>query len=676
MAEKPDPFDVAALEKSVNDSAMRVSTIWVTYLIFGLYLAVAAGNVTHRQLFLAEPIKLPALNIDLPLVGFFFLAPVLFVILHCYVLMQIVLLARTAAAYDEAIEHSVPDQADRSRVRQRLANTLFAQIFAGSPREREGTLGMLLRIMAWTTLAIAPVLVLLTFQVKFLPYQSELVTWTHRLLIAVDLAAVFLIWPAVLDARRDLTWRGLLRHRITLPLAVAVVVFSVAFVSFPGEPHATWTRYAASADDKDAWGWVECHLESVAAPVMPRNFDRLALAGEDVVDDDKLAKINAAARALGRKAYLSERSHNFQGRNLRCSSLVGAHLRHTDFGAADLSGANLLLAELQGATFHGTHMERAILHRARLQRTAFIGAKLRYAILAEAQLQGALVQGTQFQHANLYRAQFQGAALSKAGLQGAVLQEVNLQGALVVDAFLQGALLSNVDLRGALVIQARLQGADLMSVRLDAATIFRPQLQGTSFQDSRLALAAIHTPYLWRAGEADCTDAQVTEPQFEALVEVIEEPFKPAVQTPATPGAIEGFIAGVVKGLSDPRSTAVQEKLRKRLGVPQDRGESEKEGAREQVWRACAAKTQPAEEYDRRRLALLVELTCQAGQDQRYVAEQISEHWLGMNAGDGFVRSLARAFLGLDGRACPGAQGLDDSIKDKLRGLAEAEPAK
>ena len=51
MAEKPDPFDVAALEKSVNDSAMRVSTIWVTYLIFGLYLAVAAGNVTHRQLF-------------------------------------------------------------------------------------------------------------------------------------------------------------------------------------------------------------------------------------------------------------------------------------------------------------------------------------------------------------------------------------------------------------------------------------------------------------------------------------------------------------------------------------------------------------------------------------------------------------------------------------------------
>jgi hypothetical protein len=36
MTEKPDPFDVEALERAVNDSATRVSTIWVSYLIFEL----------------------------------------------------------------------------------------------------------------------------------------------------------------------------------------------------------------------------------------------------------------------------------------------------------------------------------------------------------------------------------------------------------------------------------------------------------------------------------------------------------------------------------------------------------------------------------------------------------------------------------------------------------------
>ena len=93
-----------ALEKSLNDSATRVSTIWISFLIFGLYLVIAAGTVTHRQLLLEDPVKLPVLNIDLPLVGFFFLAPILFVVFHAYVLLQVLLLGRTAAAYNEAVE--------------------------------------------------------------------------------------------------------------------------------------------------------------------------------------------------------------------------------------------------------------------------------------------------------------------------------------------------------------------------------------------------------------------------------------------------------------------------------------------------------------------------------------------------------------------------------------------
>jgi hypothetical protein len=94
MAQKPDPFDVEALERSLNDSATRVSTIWISFLIFALYLVVAAGSVTHRQLLLEDPIKLPALNVDLPLVGFFFLTPILLLVFHTYVLIQVLLLGR------------------------------------------------------------------------------------------------------------------------------------------------------------------------------------------------------------------------------------------------------------------------------------------------------------------------------------------------------------------------------------------------------------------------------------------------------------------------------------------------------------------------------------------------------------------------------------------------------
>ena len=53
------------------------------------------------------------------------------------------------------------------------------------------------------TLALAPIYVVLAFQFVFLPYHSHLVTWTHRLLLLVELTAAFLLWPLVLDARRD-----------------------------------------------------------------------------------------------------------------------------------------------------------------------------------------------------------------------------------------------------------------------------------------------------------------------------------------------------------------------------------------------------------------------------------------------------------------------------------------
>jgi hypothetical protein len=156
MPEKLDPFDLGALERSLNDSATRVSAIWVSFLVFSLYLLTAAATVEHRQLLLAEPVKLPVLNIELPLWGFFFLAPVLFVIFHAYVLLQVLLLARTGAAYNDAVkktqqQHNLTPEGEAS-LRQRLANTIFAQIFAGSSREREGWLGWLLKSMAWITL--------------------------------------------------------------------------------------------------------------------------------------------------------------------------------------------------------------------------------------------------------------------------------------------------------------------------------------------------------------------------------------------------------------------------------------------------------------------------------------------------------------------------------------------
>ena len=58
---------ISKLRSAVIDAAGVSFGLWVSYLFVLFYLLVAAGGVTHRDLFLENPVRLPFLNVDLPL---------------------------------------------------------------------------------------------------------------------------------------------------------------------------------------------------------------------------------------------------------------------------------------------------------------------------------------------------------------------------------------------------------------------------------------------------------------------------------------------------------------------------------------------------------------------------------------------------------------------------------
>ncbi len=91
----PTPFaakakDLGALREAVVDAASVGSGLWLSYLFVLFYFAIAAGAVTHRDLLLENPVKLPFLNVELPLKAFFVLGPLVFLIVHAYVLLHFV----------------------------------------------------------------------------------------------------------------------------------------------------------------------------------------------------------------------------------------------------------------------------------------------------------------------------------------------------------------------------------------------------------------------------------------------------------------------------------------------------------------------------------------------------------------------------------------------------------
>jgi uncharacterized protein YjbI with pentapeptide repeats len=685
MTDKPDPFDVEALGNAVNDSATRVSTIWISFLIFALYLLTAATTVTHRQLLLAEPLKLPVLNIDLPLWGFFFLAPILFVIFHVYVLLQVLLLAHTAAAYNATVAQMGFDAKESAALRQRLANTLFAQVFAGAPREREGWIGWMLRAMAWTTLAVAPILILVVFQFAFLPYHSHLATWAHRLLILLELVAAFVLWPLVLDSERDFDWSrisAMLKQAITLPprlfgpkdgrrdasillrqQAVSLTAFaSFAFVSlswatFPGEPHLNLFTGRLAA------GWpplsVECKNRWLQKKfsLIDLRFDRLVVPHVDAIDQEKLEKIKKATTEAGKGPYEGERTRILRDRDLNCADISDfADLRRVDLTGSSLQGASLDDAQLQGASL--------------------LAAQLQGASLDNARLQGALLSDAQLQGASLIDAQLQGASLDGALLQGASLDGALLQGASLNRAQLQGASLDNAQLQGADLSGARVQGASLIHAQLQGASLDGALLQGTDLRNSSMKFARVSSAYVWRARNADCQGARVRSHTPAPIVGFMDSAGRKSIN--AEPNEIAKFIAGSVADIPDGKS---KEAARPRMQAGLDPAKDDT-AAIEAVWSECERESS-SEEFDRKfdhdHAEFLRELVCEDFPTSEEVASGIASNWV-PDARDieydrrDFTVQLAKGLLGQDGSVCAAATVLGELWKKNLLAVIATAP--
>src|SRR6266446_4372199 len=189
--------DLDALRGAVIDAAGVGAGLWFSYLFVLFYLAVAAGGVTHRDLFFESPVRLPFLNVDLPLKGFFWLGPALFLIIHAYVLLHFVMLAGKVGVFDVQLRAQIDDPEVRTQLRRQLPSNIFVQFLAGPREVSDGIMGFLLWLIALISLVIGPVALLVFFQLQFLPYHEPWITWWQRIAIVVDLALLWTLWPAV-----------------------------------------------------------------------------------------------------------------------------------------------------------------------------------------------------------------------------------------------------------------------------------------------------------------------------------------------------------------------------------------------------------------------------------------------------------------------------------------------
>jgi hypothetical protein len=310
-----DPKDVSSLEKALNDAASKASVLWTTFITFEIYFAIAFGSVTHRDMLLDKPIKLPVLNVDLPLVGFFVVAPAVLAIFHFYVFLQLLALARKAKDYDVLMREVAPVAADRQYLRQRLDSFLILQFIAGPREQRTGSSGLWLRLIAWITLVGAPVAILLQAQVTFLPYHQTWVLWLQRGTILFSLVVVWYYWIRIRKTDQPIV--SLVSETIWKCLGwvttAFVAVFCVLVATFPGEwvdeafPEVSLVPVAwpfAWARKED---WTSFHellfagdINEVSSRPVSLFSDRLIVADQSIVDSERVDRLEVTISLRGR----------------------------------------------------------------------------------------------------------------------------------------------------------------------------------------------------------------------------------------------------------------------------------------------------------------------------------------------------------------------------------------
>src|SRR5262249_6540897 len=158
-------IELDAIEKALNESAAKTGALWISFISVVVYLVVAAGSVTHRMLFLQEPIKLPVLNVDLPVIGFFIVAPLILVTYHFYLLLQLAVLSSKAAVYERALREELPARTERDDRRQRLDQFPFVQLLVGGGRRHGTAVRTATVVISIVTVVGAPVLTLMMVQI-------------------------------------------------------------------------------------------------------------------------------------------------------------------------------------------------------------------------------------------------------------------------------------------------------------------------------------------------------------------------------------------------------------------------------------------------------------------------------------------------------------------------------
>ncbi len=545
--------------ESVNQASDVSRTAMLFLLIVALYLLIMVSQTDDMILLREETVELPLMQIGIPVVVFYAIAPLIFMLLHVNLLLRLSQLATAVVKLRDLTSSTMVD----SRISKSFAFD-YSYMLLGTKSFEIKRLVMCL--VFFLQVGVVPVTVLFFLQMHFLAYQDEGITFFHQFVTTLDLLflATFAYsfvtkWSGV----RPLDRKGKGRAVSAIMLTAAILKRSVPFVpialvaffswfillvpdgyiekkvNYPWQQEISgwiftdwWKEPDVEselplAEGEGAWfsglknfltdkplGEVRRYIDLSHATISLRDVSPFIVGALIQQDNDATPKIPCEhigklkledrrlhyARFVGSKFECTElKNALMSGADLSGAHFIGAEMTGTDFSDANLSGADFAGSNLSGSEFRNANLRNAYLHGTNLSYAYFSRADLRHARLRRVDLRGAHLHG-----AKLSDAEFHHADLSDAQLHSADLSRATLFGANLRNAKLHGTNLHEANLNGANLLRAELHGANLSWSKLHGANLTEAELHGADMAWAELygaymAWAELHGANLFKA---------------------------------------------------------------------------------------------------------------------------------------------------------------------------------
>jgi len=472
--------------ENVNNISESARKLFLAVLAACLYSWLTIATTTDVNLITNRASSpLPIIQTSIPIVGFYWVAPLLLLCVYFYFHFYLQKLWEELGSLPAIFPDGRPLH---SKIDPWLLNDLVRSHLPKLNVNRPFLSYFQLWISVLLAWWVVPITMFL-FWGRFLPRQDRTGTTFHVVLLVISVTAALCLYRLAVATlrgadRKPLRWKGMLTSRRGYQTAAFAAVVGALF------GFASWGAIMGVPSRAPVLGvhlpvlsnWKEAPWYDKRGPLtwVPR---LMALVGYSPFANLANAEVSQKKPAWSKndKNLDSVAGAQLKGANLRYADAYQAFLAGTNFEGADMSNAFLSHADLHGARLDAANLRGAYLDAADLADAHLYGSQLRDASLAF---------HTDLSRANLSYADLAEAALYGSSLRDADLQSADLSHARLNGADLSGASLSYANLEGAHFDSADLTYTDLRDTRnLNPATAYEASHWENAFYDDEMLKA-------------------------------------------------------------------------------------------------------------------------------------------------------------------------------------------